>query len=98
MFGIGGRAYTRSIERELNVNFDQAEELKVGLSSERVPRAKVPAVELALGKTVDVWMSGVDLALGEFDKLDHLRWWLKPGNADDCPRGIGLVSSIAVYS
>jgi cell division protein FtsA len=72
MFGIGGRAYTRSIERELNVNFDQAEELKVGLSSERVPRAKVPAVETALSKTVDVWMSGVELALGEFEKLDHL--------------------------
>lgn len=72
MFGIGGRAYTRSVERELNVDFDQAEELKLGLSTDKVPRAKVPAIEAALRKTVDVWVSGVELALGEFDKLDHL--------------------------
>jgi len=72
MFGIGGRAYTRSIERELNVSFEQAEELKLGLSSDKVPRSKAPAIEDALRRTADVWVSGVELALGEFTKLDHL--------------------------
>ncbi|HET8669223.1 MAG TPA: cell division FtsA domain-containing protein, partial [Candidatus Saccharimonadales bacterium] len=72
MFGIGGRAFTRSIERELNVSFLQAEELKLGLSTNRIPQPKVPAIEGALGKTLDVWISGVELALSEFDKLDHL--------------------------
>jgi cell division protein FtsA len=32
----------------------------------------VPAIEAALEKTLDVWTSGVELALGEFTKLDHL--------------------------
>lgn len=72
MFGIGGRAYTRSVERELNVSFEQAEELKLGLSSNKVPRSKAPAIENALKRTADVWVSGVELALGEFSKLDHL--------------------------
>jgi cell division protein FtsA len=72
MFGIGGRAYTRAIERELNVSFLQAEELKLGLSTNKVPQPKVPAIEGALNKTLDVWISGVELALSEFDKLDHL--------------------------
>lgn len=72
MFGIGGRAYTRSIEKELNVEFAEAEELKLGLSTNKAPRAKVPAIEAALEKTLDVWSSGVELALGEFTKLDHL--------------------------
>ena len=72
MFGIGGRAYTRSVERELNVSFLQAEELKLGLSDNRAPKAKVPAIEAALEKTLDVWVSGVELALSEFHKLDHL--------------------------
>jgi cell division protein FtsA len=72
MFGIGGRAYTRSVEKELNVEFDQAEELKLGLSTNKVPRSKVPAIEGALEKTLDVWIDGVELALGEFTKLDHL--------------------------
>ena len=76
MFGIGGRAYTRSVERELNVDFEQAEQLKLDLSTDKVPHAKVPAIEAALQKTVDVWVSGVELALGEFDKLDHLPYRL----------------------
>ncbi len=72
MFGIGGRAYTRSVERDMNVTFDQAEELKLGLSDNTAPRSKAPAIEAALRKTLEVWTSGVELALGEFDKLDHL--------------------------
>jgi cell division protein FtsA len=72
MFGIGGRAYTRAIERDLNVAFNTAEELKVGLADGKVSDGKRAAVEGALNKTLDVWMSGVELALGEFDKLDHL--------------------------
>ncbi|HUC89619.1 MAG TPA: cell division FtsA domain-containing protein [Patescibacteria group bacterium] len=72
MFGIGGRAYTRAIERDLNIEFGQAETLKVELSAGRVPQNKAAAVEGALKKTLDVWTSGIELALGEFDKLDHL--------------------------
>jgi len=76
MFGIGGRAYTRSVERELNVSFEQAEALKLGLSAGKVPSTKVAAVEAALRKTVEVWSGGVELALGEFDKIDHLPYRL----------------------
>lgn len=72
MFGIGGRAFTRSIEREMNVSFVQAEELKLGLSTNKAPQAKVPTIEGALSKTLDVWTGGVELALAEFNKLDTL--------------------------
>ncbi len=72
MFGIGGRAFTRSIERELEIDFEKAEQLKLALSDNRINPAKRPTLETALNKTLDVWASGVELALGEFDKLDHL--------------------------
>ena len=72
MFGIGGRAYTRSLERDLGISFVQAEEIKLGLSSQKVPASKVPIVEQSLRKTLDVWTSGVELALAEFTALDHL--------------------------
>lgn len=72
MFGIGGRAYTRAIERSLGVEFEQAEEMKVGLSANQVPVSKRPSIEAALGKTADVWVNGIELALSEFTKLDHL--------------------------
>ena len=72
MFGIGGRAYTRGVERDLSVDFEQAEELKVGLSTNKIPAVKRAPVEKALGKTADVWIGGIELALSEFTKLDHL--------------------------
>lgn len=85
MFGIGGRAFTRSIERNLSVSFEQAEELKVGLSTGRVPGKQIERVEAALNKTLDVWISGVELALSEFTKLDHL-----PHNVYLCGGGSSL--------
>jgi len=72
MFGIGGRAYTRGIERDLNVDFELAEKLKVNLDGERISAKQKAVVEQALKKTLDVWISGVELGLGEFTKLDHL--------------------------
>ncbi len=72
MFGIGGRAFTRSIERDLDVTFLQAEKLKIGLSDNKAPSAKSSTVEKALQKTLGVWTSGVELALAEFPQLDHL--------------------------
>jgi cell division protein FtsA len=72
MFGIGGRAYTRAIERDLSVDFEKAEELKVGLSTNQAPVAQRPAIEASLAKTADVWIGGIELALSEFTKLDHL--------------------------
>lgn len=72
MFGIGGRAYTHAVERDLGVDFVQAEALKIGLSTNKVPTQKRPIIEKALNKTADVWIGGIELALSEFTKLDHL--------------------------
>jgi cell division protein FtsA len=70
MFGIGGRAFTHGIERELDVDFVKAEAVKLSLASP-TPKHKAEA-EKALAKTLKVWTNGVDLALSEFTKLDHL--------------------------
>jgi cell division protein FtsA len=70
MFGIGGRAFTHAIERELNVDFVHAESMKMSLTEN--PGKSQPEVTKALEKTLNVWTSGVELALAEFNKLDHL--------------------------
>lgn len=72
MFGIGGRAFTRSVERELEVDFNKAESLKLELSNNKNPDDKDKNVVSALEKTLGVWIKGVELALGEFTKLDNL--------------------------
>src|SRR5512146_1896949 len=51
MFGIGGRAYTHAVERDMGVDFEKAEALKVGLSTNQAPVSQRPAIEAALRKT-----------------------------------------------
>lgn len=66
MFGIGGRAFTRGIERTMGITFAQAETVKLGLGSGRIPTQKIPTIEKSLKSTLSVWLSGVELALSEF--------------------------------
>lgn len=71
MFGIGGRAFTRSIERDLTVNYQKAEKLKIAYSThEDVERRD--EVTQSLDRACDVWMAGVEVALGEFNSLENL--------------------------
>jgi cell division protein FtsA len=72
MFGIGGRAFTKSIERELGVDFEEAERYKIGSSSDEISAKKHEEIEAALDRTCDVWVSGVELALSEFKDLDNI--------------------------
>lgn len=72
MFGIGGRAFTKSIEREADIPFDRAESIKLAYSKDALPNTGKAKVARALQKTSRVWRSGVELALEEFDHLDHL--------------------------
>ncbi len=72
MFGIGGRAFTRAIERELSVSYSQAEDLKLAYGANHVNSEKAVVIKHAIDKTLDVWISGIELALGEFNADDHL--------------------------
>jgi len=72
MFGIGGRSFTKSIARDFNIDFEKAEALKLGLSDGRTSATHRRRVESAIDKTLSVWISGVQLALEEFKRLDHL--------------------------
>jgi cell division protein FtsA len=72
MFGIGGRSFTRTIASELDVPFVEAEKLKVNIDNPKIKPAVLKSVHGAIDKTLDVWLSGVELALSEFDSVDHL--------------------------
>lgn len=72
MFGIGGRAFTKAIEKDMGVDFDMAEKLKLSISDNTLPHKQLVSVSRALDKTCEVWISGVELALSEYPDLDHL--------------------------
>ena len=72
MFGIGGRAFTHALERELDIDFIKAEALKLSINAGKIKETRRGTLEKTLEKTLNVWTNGVDLALSEFNKLDHL--------------------------
>lgn len=72
MFGIGGRSFTNTIAHEMSIQYDAAEKLKVNIDHEQIKESVKKDVSEAVDKTLDVWLAGVELALGEFDSVDHL--------------------------
>ena len=72
MFGIGGRSFTRTIASEMNLSYDEAEKLKVNIDNSKIKPTVSDEVNAAIDKTLEVWISGVELALSEFDSADHL--------------------------
>lgn len=72
MFGIGGRSFTRTIASEMDLSYGDAEKLKVNLGHEQIKPTVKKQTEAAIEKTLDVWLAGVELALSEFDSVDHL--------------------------
>ena len=72
MFGIGGRAFTRSVANEFGLEFDKAEDVKMALSSHKLAENKKKQADKAIKKTLSVWTSGVELGLAEYESLDHL--------------------------
>lgn len=85
MFGIGGRSFTRTMSSEIGITYDEAEKLKVNLSHEKIKTDVRKAADKAIDKTLDVWLAGVELALEEFDSVDHL-----PGKILLCGGGASL--------
>jgi cell division protein FtsA len=72
MFGIGGRSFTRTISSEMDLGYEAAEKLKVNLEHEKIKPSVKAETEKAIDKTLEVWLSGVELALSEFESVDHL--------------------------
>ena len=72
MFGIGGRSFTNTIGSELDISYAQAEKLKVNIEDDKIKPSVKKDVAGAVDKTLDVWLAGVELALSEFDSVDHL--------------------------
>jgi len=73
MFAIGGRVFTKAIADALELTFADAERLKLKYSQGEIEDEKEQKkVSDALENVSDVWLSGVELALEEFNQVDLL--------------------------
>ena len=72
MFGIGGRSFTNQIANEMGLPYKNAEKLKVNLSNDKLKSNIAQQAMDAIENTLDVWVSGVELALSDFENIDYL--------------------------
>ena len=72
MFGVAGRSFTKTIANDLGIGYEAAEKLKLNMDDAKIKPAVKQTIDEAVDKTLSVWISGVQLALGEFDAIDHL--------------------------
>src|SRR3990167_10835532 len=69
MFGIGGRAFTNAIANALDANYEQTERLKMEFIAGPLKGEQEEKGKNELVPTVKVWLSGVELALSEFENI-----------------------------
>ncbi len=86
MFGIGGRSFTHQIAESIGVDYDTAEYFKLNPDSPELPAPAREKLEDSIAKNLAVWVSGVQLALGEFNLLEVL-----PQKILLCGGGAGLI-------
>lgn len=72
MFGIGGRSFTQTIASDMSLSYKDAEKLKVNIDNQQIKPSVKKEVEESIDKTLEVWIAGVELALSEFESVDHL--------------------------
>lgn len=72
MIAIGGRAFTKKIAHDLNIDFDTAEEMKLSYSKGILDKKTSEIIKNSLETDCEVWLTGVQLTLEEFSNVDLL--------------------------
>lgn len=85
MFSIGGRSFTNQIANKLGLSFEDAEKLKLLADSPNMKPEIRHKFDLAIARNLEVWQSGVELALEEFDQVEAM-----PGQVLLCGGGASL--------
>ena len=85
MFSIGGRSFTHQIAESLGVDFDTAENYKLDYDTGELDDRVKSKVETALSRNISVWLTGVEVALEDFESMGSL-----PRNILLCGGGASL--------
>ena len=85
MFGIGGRSFTHQIAESLGVDFDTAEQYKLDYDTGKLDDRIKSKIETAISYNLSVWLTGVEVALEEFESTNSL-----PRNILLCGGGASL--------
>lgn len=70
MMAFGGKVFTKRLEVNYNLSFNDAEKLKLDYSERSLSEKKESEIKKILEQDAKVWADGVELALKEFKDID----------------------------
>ena len=73
MFALGGRIMTKRIANSLKISFPEAEKIKLAYAADQLEEKDKQRVAAFIKNDVEVWLSGVELALEEFASSDRFQ-------------------------
>ena len=85
MFSIGGKSFTHQIAESLGVDYDAAEQYKLDYDTTKLDDHIKAKVETAISRNLSVWLTGVEVALEDFNNVSSL-----PKNVMLCGGGASL--------
>lgn len=76
MFAFGGQVFTKRLSKDFDMSMDEAEQLKLDYSNQKLNELKAKKVKASLEKDIPIWTEGVEVALADFDDIkdypDHM--------------------------
>lgn len=71
MFAIGGRVFTKRVEKDLGLDFAEAEQAKLDYSNGNLTGAPKEKLAKSFANDVKIWLTGVELCLEEFEDAEE---------------------------
>ncbi|MFC1780571.1 cell division FtsA domain-containing protein [Patescibacteria group bacterium] len=70
MMAIGGKVFTKRLEKKFDLSFNEAEKLKIEYSEREVSEGRKEEIRKIFNQDASVWVDGISLALEEFEDID----------------------------
>lgn len=71
MFAIGGKVFTKRVERELGISYEEAERIKIDYSNGAVDKDTDTKLTKAFEMDISTWLTGVEIALEGFQDVEE---------------------------
>jgi cell division protein FtsA len=70
MMAFGGKVFTKRLEKGFDINFNEAEKLKLSYSERETSDKRSEEIKKLFEADAKVWVNGVELAMSEFEDVE----------------------------
>ncbi len=70
MFAFGGKVFTKRLMKDFNIEMQEAEQLKLDYSNQKLSDVKSKKVKKSIEKDIPIWTEGVELSLEDFEDIE----------------------------